>query len=165
MTATSFERSRFGSLSEGLGKGGPGAGRDYRAPQGAECCTLSCARFPFAGASKDWGDCISETMAFSPILGFAGTGIVAVAYIPQIRHLIKEHCSAGISVRAYSLWFFASVLFLVHASMIKDIVFVFVQVVNLAAICAVVICCKRYENEMCVTHLKNLKQAQSSDSE
>ena len=96
-------------------------------------------------------------MEFFQIVGFTGTGIVAVAYIPQIRHLIKEHCSAGISVRAYNLWFLASVLFLVHAFVIKDTVFVFVQVLNLAAICAVVICCKRYENEMCLTHLKNLK--------
>jgi len=93
-------------------------------------------------------------------MGFTGTGIVAVAYIPQIRHLIKEHCSAGISMRACGLWFLASVLFLVHASMIKDIVFVFVQVVNLAAICAIVIYCKRYENQMCLTHSKNLKQAE-----
>ena len=99
-------------------------------------------------------------MKLSQIMGFTGTGIVAAAYIPQIRHLIKEHCSAGISIRAYGLWFLASVLFLVHASMIKDIVFVFVQVVNFAAICAIVIYCKRYENQMCLTHLKNLKQAE-----
>lgn len=99
------------------------------------------------------------------MLGFTGTGVVAVAYIPQIHHLVRERCSAGISVRAYSLWFLASVLFLVHALMIKDIVFVFVQVVNLAAICAIVICCKRYEGEVCLTHVKNLKPAQTLDSE
>jgi uncharacterized protein with PQ loop repeat len=98
---------------------------------------------------------------FSKIMGFSGTGIVAVAYIPQIRHLLKEHCSAGISVRAYSLWFLAAVLFLVHAARIKDVAFVFVQVVNLAAICAIVIYCKRYENQMCLTHLKKLKQAKT----
>jgi len=99
-------------------------------------------------------------MKLSQIMGFSGTGIVAVAYIPQIRHLIKEHCSAGISIRAYGLWFLASVLFLVHASMIKDIVFVFVQVVNFAAISTIVIYCKRFENQMCLTHLKSLKQAE-----
>lgn len=93
-------------------------------------------------------------------MGFSGTGIVAVAYIPQIRHLIKEHCSAGISIKAYGLWFWASVLFLVHALMIKDIVFVFVQVVNFAAISTIVIYCKRFENQMCLTHLKELKQAE-----
>ena len=101
-------------------------------------------------------------MRLSQIMGFSGTGIVAVAYIPQIRHLIKEHCSAGISIRAYGLWFLASVLFLVHAWMIKDIVFTFVQVVNCAAISAIVIYCKRFENQMCLTHLKSLKQAEVS---
>jgi PQ loop repeat len=39
-------------------------------------------------------------MRLSQLLGLAGTGIVAAAYIPQIRHLIKEHCSAGISMIA-----------------------------------------------------------------
>lgn len=77
-----------------------------------------------------------------------------MAYVPQIRHLLKEHCSAGISIKAYSLWFVASRFFLVHASMIKDLVFVFVQVVNLSASCAIVICCKKYENEMCLTHFE-----------
>ena len=100
-------------------------------------------------------------MKLSQIMGFTGTGIVAAAYIPQIRHLIKEHCSTGISVRAYSLWFSALVLFLVHAARIKNVAFVFVQVVNLAAICAIVIYCKKYENQMCLTHLKKLKQAET----
>ena len=104
-------------------------------------------------------------MRLSQVLGFTGTMIVAVAYVPQIRHLIKEHCSAGISVRAYSLWFLASLLFLVHASMIKDMVFVYVQIVNVAAICAIVIYCKRFENQICLTHLKGLKPAETTKIE
>jgi PQ loop repeat len=32
-------------------------------------------------------------MALSQLLGFLGTGIFAAAYIPQIHHLVKEHCS------------------------------------------------------------------------
>lgn len=31
------------------------------------------------------------------------TCIVAAAYIPSIRHLIKEHCPAGISIRPIAL--------------------------------------------------------------
>ncbi|HVS87172.1 MAG TPA: PQ-loop repeat-containing protein [Candidatus Acidoferrum sp.] len=100
-------------------------------------------------------------MKLYQLFGLTGTLVVAAAYVPQIRHLIKEHCSAGISVRAYSLWFLASLLFLVHAFMIKDVVFVFVQVLNLAAICAIVIYCKRYANEMCLMHLKKFKQAET----
>ncbi len=106
-------------------------------------------------------------MNFPQILGFVGTGVVAGAYVPQIWHLVKERCSAGISIRAYFLWFLASLLFLVHAAMIKDIVFILVQVVNLLAIAAVVIYAKRYETQICLLHLekyrKQLKQQEKQD--
>ncbi len=92
------------------------------------------------------------------ILGFVGTGVVAGAYMPQIWHLVKEHCSAGISIRAYFLWFLASLLFLVHAAMIKDIVFILVQVVNLLAIAAVVFYAKRYEKQICLLHLEKYRK-------
>jgi uncharacterized protein with PQ loop repeat len=94
----------------------------------------------------------SVLMRLSQILGLVGTCIVAAAYIPQIRHLIKEHCSAGISIRAYALWFLAALFFLAYAGMIGDIVFIVAQVLNLAAICAIVIYAKRYENKLCIMH-------------
>lgn len=96
-------------------------------------------------------DTITE---FSEVLGFLGTGLLAVAYVPQIRHLIREHCSAGISIKAYILWFIGSLLFLIHASVIMDLVFVVIQLVNLAAIVTIVICTKRYEKTMCRSHLE-----------
>ena len=91
-------------------------------------------------------------MRLSQILGFVGTCIVAAAYIPQIRHLIKEHCSAGISIRAYGLWFLAALFFLAYAGMIRDIVFVIAQVLSLVAICVIVIYAKKYENQFCLAH-------------
>jgi uncharacterized protein with PQ loop repeat len=94
----------------------------------------------------------SVLMRLSQILGLVGTCIVAAAYIPQIRHLIKEHCSAGISIRAYALWFLAALFFLAYAGMIGDIVFIIAQVLNLAAICLIVIYAKRYENKLCIMH-------------
>ena len=66
--------------------------------------------------------------------------------------LIKEHCSAGISIRAYSPWFLGALFFLAYAGMIRDIVFIIAQVLNLAAICAIVIYAKRYENKLCIMH-------------
>ena len=62
-------------------------------------------------------------MTTTQILGFVATGLVIVGYIPQIVHLIKERCTAGISISAFSLWCTASLLFLVHAAMIGDAVF------------------------------------------
>jgi uncharacterized protein with PQ loop repeat len=91
-------------------------------------------------------------MKLSQTLGLVATCIVAAAYIPQIRHLIKEHCSAGISIRAYSLWFLAALLFLAYAGMIRDIVFIIAQALNLVAICAIIVYAKRYENEFCLIH-------------
>ena len=66
-------------------------------------------------------------MTTTQILGFVGTGLVIVGYIPQIVHLIKERCTAGISISAFSLWCTASLLFLIHAAMIGDAVFVGAQ--------------------------------------
>ena len=103
-------------------------------------------------------------MPFSQIVGFAGTALVALAYVPQIQHLIAEHCSAGVSLRAYVLWFLASLLFLAHALMIRDPVFVFVQILNLAAICIIVVFCRRYQNQMCLSHLSVLHHSQASFS-
>jgi hypothetical protein len=37
-------------------------------------------------------------------LGIAGITISMVAYVPQVVHLGKEHCSAGISRRAWAMW-------------------------------------------------------------
>src|SRR5688572_13185741 len=70
-------------------------------------------------------------MTTTQILGFVATGLVIVGYIPQIVHLIKERCTAGISISAFSLWCTASLLFLIHAAMIGDAVFVGAQTVNL----------------------------------
>ena len=69
----------------------------------------------------------------SQVLGVVATGLVIVGYVPQILHLVKEHCTAGISVPAFSLWGLASFLFLIHAAAIGDLVFVAVQAVNVVA--------------------------------
>jgi uncharacterized protein with PQ loop repeat len=91
-------------------------------------------------------------MTTTQILGFVGTGLVIVGYIPQVVHLIKERCTAGISVAAFSLWCAASLLFLIHAAVIRDAVFVGVQTVNLVAGGLIVVFSKRYEGEVCPFH-------------
>jgi uncharacterized protein with PQ loop repeat len=91
-------------------------------------------------------------MTTSQILGFVGTVLVIGGYIPQIVHLIKERCPAGISIPAFSLWCTAALLFLIHAVMIRDSVFVGVQIVNLGAGGLIVVFCKRHEGEVCPFH-------------
>jgi uncharacterized protein with PQ loop repeat len=93
-------------------------------------------------------------MTASQILGFVGTALVIGGYIPQIVHLVKERCTAGISIPAFSLWCVASLLFLLHATVIRDTVFVGVQTVNLVAGGFIVGFCKRYEGHVCPFHRK-----------
>jgi uncharacterized protein with PQ loop repeat len=97
-------------------------------------------------------------MTNSEIIGFVGTCLVIVGYIPQIVHLVKERCTAGISIPAFSLWWSASLLFLIHATMIGDAVFVGVQIVNLAAGGLIVGFCKRYEGEVCPFHRERVSR-------
>ena len=91
-------------------------------------------------------------MTASQLLGFVGTGLVIGGYVPQIVHLVKERCTAGISIPAFSLWCAASVFFLIHAVVIHDTVFVGVQTVNLIAGGLIVGFCKRYEGQVCPFH-------------
>ena len=74
-------------------------------------------------------------------------------YVPQIYHLIKERCTAGLSLPAFAVWCSASLLFLLHATMIRDVGFVGVQIVNLAAGCIIVAFCKKYDGHVCPFHL------------
>jgi uncharacterized protein with PQ loop repeat len=91
-------------------------------------------------------------MTTSQILGVVGTALVIGGYIPQIVHLIKERCAAGISISAFSLWCAASFLFLIHAARIRDSVFVGVQIVNLVAGGLIVVFSKRYKGDLCPFH-------------
>ena len=88
----------------------------------------------------------------SQIFGFVGTGLVIVGYVPQIVHLIKERCTAGISIPAFSLWCGASLLFVIHAAVIRDPVFVGLQTVNLVAGGIIVRFAKKYEGQVCPFH-------------
>ena len=76
-------------------------------------------------------------MNISETLGFSGAAIAGYAYLPQITHLIRERCSAGLSERAFTLWLVASALMTFHAVTIRASVFIllgFLQVVSTAVI-------------------------------
>ena len=85
-------------------------------------------------------------------IGFLGTALVITAYLPQIHHLIKEHCSAGISIKAYGLWFVAAMLMLVHAVGIQDSVFMALQGYQIAACALIIVFGRKYKDSVCETH-------------
>lgn len=89
--------------------------------------------------------------------GYAGTAVMIGAYVPQIWHLHREHCSAGISVRAYALWIGGSLLFLAHATIIQDPVFTLVHVVNVMALSSIVVMARHYSGQLCDVHAQILR--------
>lgn len=66
-------------------------------------------------------------------LGFIGSCISAGAYIPQIHHLIKERCTAGLSKKAFGLWLTSSILMLINAIYINSAVFIFLTIIQTLA--------------------------------
>ena len=96
----------------------------------------------------------------SQILGVVGTALVIAGYVPQVFHMVKERCTAGISIPAFALWCSASLLFLIHATMIQDPVFVGVQTVNLVASGFILWFSKKHEGEVCPTHASSTQRVQ-----
>ena len=93
-------------------------------------------------------------MNVSQLVGLSGTALVIAGYVPQIHHLVKERCTVGLSPPAFAVWSLASLLFLIHAAMIRDVVFVGVQVVNLVAGSVIVAFCKKFDGQVCPYHLR-----------
>lgn len=91
-------------------------------------------------------------MTIIGITGFIGTGLAIWAYVPQVRHLLQEHCSAGISRRAYAVWLAADFLLLLHAAMIRDAVFIFLQAANTVLTAVILAYAEKYRNGVCPTH-------------
>lgn len=92
-------------------------------------------------------------MNYSQLFGFLGTTLAILAYLPQIIHLVKEHCSAGVSRSAYVLWFAASALLLVHALLINDKIFIALMTFNTAANAFIIFYAVRYEKNFCESHM------------
>lgn len=86
------------------------------------------------------------------ILGFLGTVTVAIGYLPQIRHLARERCSAGVSIVAWQVWLLSSFLIFSHAFEMFDLVFITLQTVNIVAIILIISLARRYRGMTCAFH-------------
>ncbi len=85
-------------------------------------------------------------------LGFAGIALCVLAYLPQIIHLIKEHCSAGLSLGAYCMWGIAALLLLIYAIAKRDPVFISLQVYQVGACVVIMYYCLKYRHQLCEEH-------------
>jgi uncharacterized protein with PQ loop repeat len=86
-------------------------------------------------------------------LGFIGALIGGYAYLPQIMHLVKERCSAGISPKAFSLWTLSSSLVLINAIYLRAPVFIFLCVIQLSASFTILLFSLRSKGHVCQSHL------------
>jgi lipid-A-disaccharide synthase-like uncharacterized protein len=78
--------------------------------------------------------------------------IVINAYWPQIHHLYVERCAWGLSLLTWTLWLVSSSLLLTYAFMLKDSLFICVQIINITAIVTTIILARR-ANTTCPLHL------------
>ena len=95
----------------------------------------------------------------SQILGFLGTISVAIGYLPQICHLVRERCSAGVSIVAWQIWLIASFLIFSHAFEVVDLVFITLQSVHIVAIILIISLARRYRGMTCAFHRLLASQA------
>ena len=87
------------------------------------------------------------------IAGFAGAGLAGAAYVPQISHLIRARCSAGISRLAFGVWLLASVLVTAHAIAIHAGVFIVLGGIQIVATALIMLYAARYQGTPCPIHL------------
>jgi len=88
----------------------------------------------------------------SELIGLTGASLGGYAYLPQISHLIREQCSAGISRSAFTIWLLASVLMTVHAILLPALVFMALGAIQIVAITTILLYSARYRGLVCPTH-------------
>src|SRR5215831_5203567 len=87
------------------------------------------------------------------IAGFVGAGLAGMAYVPQISHLIRARCSAGISRLAFGVWLLASALVMARAIALQAGVFIVLGVIQIVATAIIVFYATRYRDMYCPNHL------------
>jgi uncharacterized protein with PQ loop repeat len=88
----------------------------------------------------------------SELIGLTGASLAGYAYLPQITHLIRAQCSAGISRSAFAVWLFASILMTVHAVLLPAPVFIALGAIQIVAITTILVYSARYRGLVCPTH-------------
>jgi hypothetical protein len=96
------------------------------------------------------------------IAGFAGAGLAGAAYVPQISHLIRARCSAGISRLAFEAWLLASVLTTARAIAIHAGVFIALGGIQIVATALIMLCAARYKDTPCPVHLPRQPMAKTA---
>ena len=94
--------------------------------------------------------------------GFVGAGLAGAAYVPQISHLIRARCSAGISRLAFGVWLLSSLLITARAVAIGAGVFIVLGAIQIVATALIMVCAARYKDTPCPVHLPPPARGQDS---
>jgi hypothetical protein len=101
-------------------------------------------------------------LTITQVAGFAGAGLSGAAYAPQISHLIRARCSAGLSRLAFGAWLLASVLVTARAIAIGAGVFIVLGGIQIAATALILVCAVRYKDTPCPSHLPHQPAAKAA---
>ena len=103
-------------------------------------------------------------MTTTEIAGFVGAGLAGAAYVPQISHLIRARCSAGISRLAFEAWLLASVLTTARAVAIHAGVFIALGGIQIVATALIMLCAARYKDTPCPSHVSRPARGRAAAS-
>jgi lipid-A-disaccharide synthase-like uncharacterized protein len=85
-------------------------------------------------------------------LGIIGIALSIFAYVPQITHLGRKHCSAGVSRRAWTMWLISSLLVGALAVDRGDPVFILLQASTMTSAAVILVLAYRYRGMVCEYH-------------
>jgi hypothetical protein len=95
---------------------------------------------------------VNQVLTATQIAGYAGAGLAGAAYVPQISHLIRARCSAGVSRLAFGVWLLASCLVMARAVALHAGVFIVLGVIQITATAIIVFYATRYRDAYCPGH-------------
>ena len=104
-----------------------------------------------------------DVVRATELAGFLGAGLSGIAYVPQIWHLIRERCSAGLSRPAFALWLLSSLLVTSHAIATGAGVFVVLGAVQLSATAVILVYSIKYSGSYCASHVPATSPSQGSE--
>lgn len=84
------------------------------------------------------------------------------AYLPQIAHLIKAKCAAGVSLSAYLVWTSSALLLLVYSLTTGDPVFITLQGYQLLALGLIFVLSLKHRDHRCDEHCGTQSGAKAS---
>lgn len=95
-------------------------------------------------------------MQLEQIIGWVGTALLVVAYLPQIYHLLIKKCAWGISILTWILWLIGCLLLLAYCILRRDFLFIVVQSISITAIVTTIFLARR-SNSICPYHLSGIQ--------